>query len=132
MRHGREASPVSSTTPADVSSHEVSMPRTIIVVGSRLWAVGGRRKPGSSLPTAHCRLPTYELRQRFVERRAGDATLGDDRGDVLGGRHVERRIPDAGAFGREAIRPDVRHLAIASFLDRNLRAVWSVEIDRGQ
>ena len=76
----------SSTTAAAVSSQEVSIPRISIAdlgFGSRI----------------NCRLPI----SGFVERRAIDAALGDDRGDVLCRRHVERRVAHVRAVGRELV-----------------------------
>src|SRR5690349_24540022 len=92
---GRRSSGRSSTMAADVSSHEVSMPRTRIRSGRTDF----RR-------TAH------ERGQRLLVWRTGNALLGHDGGDVLRGRHVEGGIPNARTFRRQAVRAHVRDLAV--------------------
>src|SRR5688500_12741815 len=69
-RHGRSASPVSSTSAAAVSSQEVSMPRTIM---------DGRCKSALQRYT-HA---FEQLGQRLRKRSARDSALGDDGGHVL-------------------------------------------------
>src|SRR5215813_5184468 len=111
--HGFAASPVSSTTAADVSSQEVSMPRILM---SR------RRSP----------FELEGLAQRLDVRRPEDAPLGDDAGNQLVRRDVECRIPDVRARGRQLGAADVGDLARAALLDRNMTPVGRGEIDGGQ
>ena len=66
---------VSETTAADVSSHDVSIPRISMKSGVAFL----------SLLTKH--------RQGLGIWRARDAALGDDAGDVLVRRDVEGRVP---------------------------------------
>ena len=52
IRHGRAGSPVSSTTAAAVSSHDVSMPRMIMAAGSGQSAAGRSGRHGGRIVTA--------------------------------------------------------------------------------
>ena len=80
----------------------------------------------------HVTIALEQLRQRLGKRCARDAALGDDRRHVLRRRHVERRVADLRAVGRQTRRPDVRDLAIVALLDRNPAAVRRVQIDGGE
>src|SRR5215213_652781 len=100
----------SSTTAAAVSSHEVSIPRTSMNdLGSRILNAGF---------------------EGFFKRSAIDTALGDDRGDVLRGRDIERGIADVRAFRRELVAADVRDLAGVALLDRNGVTVFGRQVDR--
>src|SRR4051812_28716656 len=68
--------------------------------------------------------------QRFRVRRAEDAALGDDSRDQLMRGDVERGVANERAGGCELVAADMRHFASIALLDRNLRAVRRVEVDR--
>src|SRR5262245_50374455 len=111
IAQGFAASPVSSTTAADVSSQDVSIPRINMSLDG-----GG----------SECRL------QRFGVRRAEHAALGDDAGNQLVRRHVEGGVPDMGTVRRQLTATQVRDLAAVALFDGNLRAVGGTEIDSRQ
>src|SRR5262245_29814326 len=93
IAHGRAASPVSSTTAVEVSSQDVLISSICMVEG---------------------------LPQRLCVRRPEDAALRDDAGNVLIGRHIERRVPHERALGRKLRATDMRDLASISLLDWNV------------
>src|SRR3954464_8576974 len=103
IAQGVAASPVSSTTAADVSSHEVSMPRM--------------RMGGVALLLAFlqfCRPDVLERAlERFRIRRSENAFFSDDAGDQTVRCDIEPRVPDFGAGRSDLRRPDVRDLARA-------------------
>src|SRR3954453_1920022 len=93
----------------------------------------GARWPGSTANSAEAHNRTAEKMrivfklartaggerlQRFLVRRARDAPLGDDRGDVPRGRHVERGVLDRRPFGRHRMSEDVRDLRRRALFDR--------------
>ena len=99
IAQGFAASPVSSTTAADVSSQEVSMPRMRI----RRWIPTKTRRRRLQcrfvlscvfVANARRRLLLERALQRLGVRRPEDASLGDDAGDEAVRRHVERGVPD--------------------------------------
>src|SRR5262245_59602735 len=93
-RQGLSAAPVSSTTAAAVSSHELSTPRISTLDRDRLAAADAGR--------------LEQPRQAGGEIGGRDALLGDDPRDVARGRDVERRVADLRAVGRDLRRADVR------------------------
>src|SRR5438874_5756311 len=101
--HGFAASPVSSTTAAEVSSQDVSMPRISI----RTTALAERHgfREGAL--------------QRLDVGRPEDAALRDNPGDEPVRCDVERGIPDERAAGRQLRAADARDLASASLFDRD-------------
>ena len=73
--------------------------------GGRLVAGGFDRRAGASV--FYATTPAQASRERLAVRRTEDAALGDDAGDVAVRRHVERRVADLRALGRQPRRPDV-------------------------
>src|SRR5207237_8705465 len=62
---------------------------------------------------------------------ADDPALGDDAGDVAGGRDVEGRVPDLHLAGRGADALDGADLVGGALLDRDLLARGDREVERG-
>src|SRR5436190_24165213 len=130
---GRSTSPVSSTTAADVSSQEVSIPRMSI------WFGGAKSLAGPKGPALHrvgrvlwTRHRVERRAQRFRVGRAENPALGDDAADEMVRRDIERRIPDQRARGRKLGSRHMRHFPGITLLDRDARAIGRVQIDRGQ
>src|SRR5438552_1574172 len=102
VAHGCAASPVSSTTAAEVSSQEVSIPRMrMITVLQDCKIAGLPRGKGEGSSTfisailQFCNSSIFKgALQRLDIRRPVNPALGDDAGDELMRGDVERRIPD--------------------------------------
>ena len=73
----------------------------------------------------------FHLAERFAVRRAENAALGDDSGDVLCGRDVEGGIADADAVRRELFAGVVRDFDGGALLDGDRVAGRSGEVDGG-
>src|SRR5215204_1690271 len=116
-RQGLAGAPVSEITAAAVSSHEVSIARTVIGSTTPLRLLAERFERGG---------------KRHGVRRTEDAALRDDPGDIAMRRHVERGIADERAFRSEARGPEMAHLALVALLDRNTVAFRRIQIDGGQ
>src|SRR5687768_14234889 len=137
--HGRARSPVSLTTAAAVSSHDVSIAST--VTGESVGDIGSVIPPGPRPVTIGPRVPASACRPRALgegggqglgERRLDDTPLGDDAGDVAMRRHVERGVADLRADWRQAGGAEVRHLPLVALLDRDVIAVRGREVDGRQ
>src|SRR5262245_52849309 len=108
MAHGFDGSPVSSTTAADVSSQDVSIPRM--------------------------RMPSDRSRgerrsQRFRVWRAEYAALGDDGGNQLVRRDVECRVAHERAGRRQLTATEMGHFFFIALLDRNPGSIRRLEVD---
>src|SRR5712692_8597749 len=96
IAHGFAGSPVSSTTAADVSSQEVSIPSMRIQkichedTKTRKTTIWLRGLVSSWLPRDG--FGFERLLQRFDVRRPENAALGDDARNQLMRRHVEGRV----------------------------------------
>src|SRR6185295_9673718 len=73
-------------------------------------------------------------RQRFERIAIGcarNSTLGDNRRDISGRRHVERRILYGSTVGRNRYAEDMRDLGRRPLLDGNLVAGSERKVERG-
>src|SRR5438874_9649662 len=71
-----------------------------------------------------------QSKQRLPKRRFGNAALGDDRGDQLGGRDIESGVVNIDARRRGRAPGEIRHLIGGALLDGNLISARRGEIDR--
>src|SRR6266545_191492 len=81
--------------------------------------------------TATSNAPWPGAGSREVVRGAVDAALGDDRGDQLGGRDVESRIPDRRVRWRGLAARHAPHLGRISLLDGDGGAALDGDVEGG-
>src|SRR5260221_11729995 len=143
--HGLAASPVSATTAAAVSSHDVSIARRFMAEAARADGFPQRHEGTKTrkkqyrflffvplclgvlvlTPWARAFVSgTRELAERLFDRlrirRPKNAPLRGNPGELAVRRHVERRIPRLRPLRRQPGRPEAGHLALVALLDWDL------------
>ena len=111
-----ENRPSPSKTATDVSSQDVSIPRT--TKPSPRVSTSLPAQPADPLLRSGAS-PAGRPRPGNLRRRAADSLVGHDRGDVARGRHVEGDVARGHAFRGDRLAGEGEDLARAALFDRD-------------